>query len=288
MPPSIKKTVMNSTSQKKFNNVVLGSLAGTMTTGGAKIMIGSNSGVFGVTDSYIPRVVRNDLIHLDRTGAYATEWPGISFDPEDFIAPKIQTFPVLKKETCKRFINEIDKWEKTGTQKTFGTKGYTFYNHTHHLPNETADFFEEIRKHVPAEIGGWDLVGLTPYIAMAKYTVGQEFGYHKDARTKWRDGCEAKRVVLIYLNDDFEGGETIFKIRKLKNVEPAEKKSDEKVKGKSSKKNKPLKPRGVLKKFKPKTGHAIYFDPEIVHRGAKISKGVKYWISFELVYKPMH
>ena len=72
-----------------------------------------------------------------------------------------------------------------------------------------------------------------------KYTQGEEFGIHTDAPYRGEDGSVTKLSLVLYLNDDYFGGETWFPDLSL-NV-------------------------------KPQTGKVILFAPDLRHRVEKHS-----------------
>ena len=55
-------------------------------------------------------------------------------------------------------------------------------------------------------------VGINKYIRLSKYEPGQFFGIHKDGINFDKDNRQnmSYATLNIFLNDDFEGGETIF------------------------------------------------------------------------------
>jgi hypothetical protein len=68
---------------------------------------------------------------------------------------------------------------------------------------------------------------------------------------------ETRWALLIYLNDDFIGGHTVFYNDKW----------------------------SVIKTITPKKGMAILFDIDIWHKANKIEEGNKYWIGMEIICK---
>lgn len=87
-------------------------------------------------------------------------------------------------------------------------------------------------------------------IRFYKYSIGQRFNRHIDGVYKEGEE-ESKYSFLIYLNNDFEGGETEFDIRKIK----------------------------------PNTGSALCFEHNIKHKGCKVEKGIKYVLRTDIMFK---
>ena len=93
-------------------------------------------------------------------------------------------------------------------------------------------------------------IGLNEMIKFYRYDKGQRFKRHKDGRYKANSAIESRLSFLIYLNDDYEGGET-----KFQNI-----------------------------KIKPKQGMALCFVHELWHEGLPIIKGRKYMLRSDVMY----
>ena len=171
----------------------------------------------------------------------------------------------LTKETCDRLIISMDEWIEHQKMFTFRTGKYKFYNNLHDSKDIADLFYNEIQKYLPetyidADNKLWQFVGANPIIPWAMYNEGEEFGIHKDTAVVHSNG-EDKMTCLIYLNDDFIGGETIFFENAKENI----------VQSTS------------LRVIQPEQGKALLFDIDLYHSGAKILKGKKYWVGFELI-----
>lgn len=120
--------------------------------------------------------------------------------------------------------------------------------HERDLPDEAARACAEIRERV-ATHGDAHARGLDPgEIQLVRYRPGGFFYTHQDgldAPSEWR-----KRSYVLYLNDDFTGGETSF---------PAH---------------------GVS--VPPRAGHALTFPPHFAHRAEPVVAGEKYVFTFWL------
>jgi hypothetical protein len=94
-------------------------------------------------------------------------------------------------------------------------------------------------------------------IMTGMYTPGQSFGLHVDTPLYYNTKTREKAICtfLIFLNGDFEGGETQFF-------------SDE------------FKP---IKMYHPEEGYGLIFDLNIWHCGSPVTKGTKYWLHIELI-----
>lgn len=114
-----------------------------------------------------------------------------------------------------------------------------------------AKYWEKLKEYCPKNIENWEAIGLNEKFRFYKYSVNQRFKRHIDGRFKRNENEESRITFLIYLNDDFEGGSTIFKDLEVK----------------------------------PKTGDALCFFHEIWHEGSIITEGVKYVLRSDIMYR---
>ncbi len=114
-----------------------------------------------------------------------------------------------------------------------------------------ADLWNDLHKHVPENMGHSIACGLNEMLRYYKYEPGQKFQRHKD-QSFIRDEFEASYLtVLIYLNDDFQGGETTFQERSIA----------------------------------PVTGKCVVFPHHLEHEGSEVHKGVKYVLRTDVMYR---
>ena len=115
---------------------------------------------------------------------------------------------------------------------------------------------------VPSNLGRLQPSGCNPNIRLYKYGEGQRFGRHVDQANRLADGSTTEFTVLLYLNDDVEGGETVFYADHRSNQEAC--------------------------RFSPKAGAALihaHGERCLTHEGAVVRKGVKYLLRTDLAYK---
>jgi len=99
------------------------------------------------------------------------------------------------------------------------------------------------------EIGGKVPKGLPKGLRFYKYSFGQRFKMHKDG--PWHeDGLGSQFTFLIYLNDDFTGGDTDFREFRVK----------------------------------PEPGAALLFLHDTWHEGAAVESGIKYVLRSDVLY----
>ena len=92
-------------------------------------------------------------------------------------------------------------------------------------------------------------------IMSGKYVPGDSFALHTDTGLFYSPTEKTRWTLLVYLNDDFEGGETVFFDLNFKQT------------------------RTVV----PKRGKALMFDIDLWHKGNEVTKGQKYWIGCEII-----
>ncbi len=108
------------------------------------------------------------------------------------------------------------------------------------------------RPHLPLMLNGRQAIGFNERFRFYRYDAGQQFVGHIDAPFRRENGEASQLTFLIYLNEDFEGGETKFDDVSIK----------------------------------PKAGTALVFRHELFHEGATIVKGRKYVLRTDVMYNP--
>ncbi|MEW6281556.1 MAG: 2OG-Fe(II) oxygenase [Candidatus Eremiobacterota bacterium] len=112
------------------------------------------------------------------------------------------------------------------------------------------------RPWVPEEIEEWRVRGLNERLRYYRYDPGQRFAPHYDGKFTRHPREHSKLTFMVYLNQDFEGGETIFytdrNVEKLRVV--------------------------------PRTGMALVFLHQLLHEGACVRQGRKYVLRTDVMY----
>jgi len=106
---------------------------------------------------------------------------------------------------------------------------------------------------VPAEVHGWTAIGLNEQFRVYRYKDGQQFKTHPDGSFKRDETEHSKITVILYLNDEFEGGETEF-----------------------------VMPHEIVK---PEAGKLLLFSHGQLHKGNPVPEGTKYVIRTDVMYK---
>ena len=122
--------------------------------------------------------------------------------------------------------------------------------------------FERVRPHLPdvyTDAVGvqWEFVRGCQFLMYAELTAGQQFNLHTDTGCVWdeRGNRYSKFTLLLYLNDDYVGGQTEFFDDAWRRTETIE----------------------------PVAGRTLVFDIDLWHRGCEVREGIKRWIGTEIV-----
>lgn len=111
--------------------------------------------------------------------------------------------------------------------------------------------WQRARAHLPAEPDGAMPVGLFDLFRFYRYDVSERFNKHKDGSIQVSEQVASRWTFLLYLNDDFEGGETEFEDLTVV----------------------------------PKLGTALCFRHELRHKGCPVLKGRKYVLRTDVLYQ---
>lgn len=117
-----------------------------------------------------------------------------------------------------------------------------------------AKLFERVKDRVPAEIHGMNLCGANELLRCYRYKPGMRFAPHADGAFVRDENEQSWYTFIVYLNHDFEGGETVFI------VEPEV-------------------------SISPKKGKGLFFQHPLIHEGSVVTEGVKYVLRTDLMYR---
>ena len=178
---------------------------------------------------------------------------------------------LLTVDECKQYINFFSDLEKVEHINDTHRK----YHRIQFNDENLADYlYNKIKVYIPKKIKKIS-VGLNSHFRLSKYEEGQFFGIHKDGITFGFANSESQKshgrrhapllanqqnmsyaTLNIFLNDDFDGGETIFY------------ENDK---------------RTVTMVCKPKVGRGSFFYSQQYHEGAKLLSGYKYLLRTDLM-----
>lgn len=121
-------------------------------------------------------------------------------------------------------------------------------------PELAETVMERIGDRAPQEIHGSTLVGANERFRCYRYQAGMRFAPHADGAFHRNEREQSFYSVLVYLNEDLEGGATTF----LTEPEVA---------------------------IQPQTGKILLFQHPIIHEGSLVTSGVKYVARTDLMYR---
>jgi prolyl 4-hydroxylase len=152
---------------------------------------------------------------------------------------------VCTAEECDRFIRLIE-----ASNPQIATNNPLYRNQDRVIrddPEMAQELFHRLQYHLPDRMGNLCLLGLNNRLRMYRYQVGQSFSPHMDHWYRPNEEQITLHTVLLYLNGDFDGGETRFS-EELTNV------------------------------IKPTAGLVTIFQHKLRHEGCPVISGTKYVI----------
>lgn len=120
-------------------------------------------------------------------------------------------------------------------------------------PDLAEDLFERVAHYCPRTMKGRTICGANERLRCYKYEPGQRFAPHYDGAFIRSDDERSFLTFMVYLNDDFEGGETDLI--------------------------------GLREVIQPRTGRALLFQHPILHEGRTVQRGVKYAVRSDIMYR---
>jgi predicted 2-oxoglutarate/Fe(II)-dependent dioxygenase YbiX len=121
-------------------------------------------------------------------------------------------------------------------------------------PAAAAELLRRLRPQLPEAMGPFRLVGLNERLRFYRYRQGQQFKPHMDHWYRPADNRITLHTILVYFNDDFEGGQTRFTEQLDQTVTP-------------------------------KPGLVALFQHKIRHEGCVVRRGAKYAMRTDVVYE---
>lgn len=192
--------------------------------------------------------------------------------------PKIWTIEdFLSKEECQNliFFSENKSYEEATVSLKSGAKMMKNIRNNDRLIYEDKElaqnYWQKLKECCPTcideivkeETQKSEVIGLNPRFRFYKYESNQRFKKHIDGRVKLeKDGKEQESRItfMVYLSDDFEGGQTVFDYKNANNeIEVIE--------------------------IQPKMGTALCFVHEIKHEGKPVPKGTKYVLRSDIMFQ---
>lgn len=122
----------------------------------------------------------------------------------------------------------------------------------HDDPALAASLWERLAPWMPPRWGAHHAAGLNERFRYYRYTEGEYFNWHGDGSFVRSEAERSLFTALIYLNDDFEGGTTDF---------------------------------WGARSIAPRRGMALVFEHRRLHRGAAVTRGRKYVLRTDVMYR---
>lgn len=159
---------------------------------------------------------------------------------------------VYTEAECRRFIDFIER-----ASPTLATNNPLYRDQDRVIkddPEIAAELFRRLRSHLPEQIETLRLVGLNERLRMYRYRAGQRFDPHMDHWYRPAANQITLHTILVYFNDDFEGGETRFQEQIEQTVIPTR-------------------------------GTVAIFQHKIRHEGCLVRRGIKYAMRSDVIYE---
>lgn len=159
---------------------------------------------------------------------------------------------VYTEAECRDFIDLIER-----SSPTLATNNPLYRNQDRVIrddPEAAAELFRRLRPHLPERISSLRLFGLNGRLRMYRYRAGQHFEPHMDHWYRPGEQQVTLHTVLVYFNDDFEGGETSFQEQ-------------------------------LERTIVPRRGMAAIFQHKIRHEGRPVRRGIKYAMRSDVIYE---
>lgn len=113
-------------------------------------------------------------------------------------------------------------------------------------------FWKKAESYLPATFQQSKVSGFNELFRFYRYERGQRFKMHVDGSFVRNERERSQYTFLMYLNDDFEGGATLFHEGQV---------------------------------IRPSKGDALVFKHELRHEGAEVTKGIKYVLRTDVLYQ---
>lgn len=171
---------------------------------------------------------------------------------------EIQNFFSTKE--CSEWIDFSEKlgYEEATVSLKSGAKMLKGIRNNERLIYTDEDLAEELwqrlKEFCPEYIENYQATGLNEQFRFYKYKANQRFKKHIDGSFEKNESEKSMITFLIYLNEDFEGGETAFE-----NIA-----------------------------ITPKTGNALCFLHKQKHEGKMIREGIKYVLRSDVMFRQMN
>jgi len=172
--------------------------------------------------------------------------------------PEIWTIEgFLSEQECDEliYISEASGYEEAQVSFKSGAKMMKGLRNNERILFKDKDLalrlWQRLQPYCPPQLENSIAIGLNEQFRFYKYEVGQRFKRHIDGRFQRNEQEESRITFMVYLNEDFEGGQTAFDDFSIQ-----------------------------IKK-----GMALCFIHELKHEGQAVSSGTKYVLRSDVMYR---
>jgi hypothetical protein len=234
--------------------------------------------------------VRELPVSVVDTSGQRTEGPAVDFIAESWLGARaVVVHDVLTREECKQVVDFFESCQITEKCHT-----RTDYRNNYRVVASNVDVAAEIFRRIQpflsvtdevSEVTGefynnngvgmygtWRIDHLNPCFRICKYDPDGHFAPHYDGDFVQDANLRSLKTFMIYLNDEYEGGETNFLSNHGLHFDEATKRYR-------------APPEAVRAGLKARRGDALIFDHNILHEGATVRAGYKYIMRCEVVYR---
>jgi hypothetical protein len=165
---------------------------------------------------------------------------------------------LLTIEECQHFIDLAEKSSMdvaTITTPNGSKIDLNYRNNDRYIFDDqilAQSLFDKIKSQLIYSDLEWEPIGLNERFKIYRYKPGQSFALHVDASFIRNEKERSFQTFLIYLNENYKGGETEF---------------------------------FGMETIPPKTGTASLFMHHLMHEGLPVLSGVKYVLRTDVMYK---
>lgn len=185
--------------------------------------------------------------------------PYVEGDSLDHTAPLVLTVPaVLSASECAGLVDRIESLGPAAAPVSTA-RGMVMMpdvrNNTRVIVDDVGLatlLFERLAAVIPPVLAGMRAVGANERFRCYRYAPGQRFAPHYDGSFARSERERSLLTLMVYLNEDFAGGETAFHDF------------------------------GVA--ARPRTGMALLFQHQLLHEGCVIERGAKYVLRSDVMY----
>lgn len=164
---------------------------------------------------------------------------------------------------CRSLIRLVDQGQPERATVDTGAPGGELKDDLRNNRRVTVDdsgladkLYQRAKPHLPDTLFGMDCCGLNERLRYYLYEPGQYFRLHRDGYYQ-RDARQRSHLTfMVYLNGDFEGGETAFP-ELNESVTPAE-------------------------------GLAVFFQHRALHESVVLTMGTKYVLRSDVMFRDAH